>query len=133
MRDLYNNVLTALSLHLQALIAAAEGEAYVDLQGFEGALIQIFSGTITDGTSYEFELKEAADLAGPYTAVADDDLLGEEPTFLAADENEVKEFGYIGSKQFLRVDLKTVVGSPSTGGIFGAAIVKGFARHASTR
>lgn len=132
MRDLYNNLLTVLSLFLQALTAAAEGDAYVDLQGFEGALIQVFSGTITDGTSYEFELKESADHI-TFTAVADDDLLGDEPTFLAADDDKVKEFGYIGSKQYLRVDLKTVVGGPATGGIFGAAVVKGKPRHASTR
>ncbi|GAI86466.1 unnamed protein product [marine sediment metagenome] len=132
MRDLFNNLLTILSLHIQALTDAAVGDAYVDLQGFQGALIQIFSGTITDGTSYEFELQES-DNHVDFTAVADDDLLGEEPTFLAADSNKVKELGYIGSKQYLRVDLKTVLGGPSTGGVFGAAVVKGFARHASTR
>lgn len=132
MRDLYNNLLTILSLFFQALTAAADGDAYVDLQGFEGALIQVFSGTITDGTSYEFELKESDDHSA-FTAVADADLLGDEPTFEAADSDKVKEFGYIGSKQYLRLDLKTVVGSPSTGGVFGAAIVKGFPRHASTR
>lgn len=134
MRDLYNNLLTELSLYLQALTAAAEGDAIIDLQGFEGALIQVFSGTITDGTSYEFELKEGdeSDLSDA-AAVAAADLLGTEPTFLAADDDEVKEFGYIGSKRYLRVDLKTVVGGPATGGIFGAAIVKGKPRHASTR
>lgn len=132
MRDLYNNLLTILSLYFLARIEPADGEAYVDLQGFEGALIQVFSGIITDGTSFEFELKESDDHVS-FTAVADDDLLGDEPTFLAADSDKVKELGYIGSKQYLRVDLKTVVGSPVTGGVFGAAVVKGSPRHASTR
>lgn len=134
MRDLYNNLLTEISLFLQVLTAAANGDAIIDLQGYKGALIQVFSGTITDGTSYEFELKEGdeANLSDA-AAVADDDLEGDEPTFLAADDDEVKEFGYIGSKRYLRLDLKTVVGSPSTGGVFGAAVVKGFARHAPTR
>lgn len=134
MRDLYNNLLTEISLFLQALTAAANGDAIIDLQGFNGALIQIFSGTITDGTSYEFELKHGDDSAlSDAAAVPDADLLGSEPTFLAADDDEVKEFGYIGSKRYLRLDLKTVVGGPSTGGVFGAAVVKGFPRHASTR
>lgn len=134
MRDLYNNLLTFLSLYLQALTAAADGDAIIDLQGFQGALIQIFSGTITDGTSYEFEAThgDVANLSDG-VAVPDADLLGLEPTFLAADDDKIKEFGYIGSKRYLRVDLKTVVGSPSTGGVFGAAVVKGFPRHASTR
>lgn len=132
MRDLYNNLLTKLSLFLQVLTAAADGDGYVDLQGFEGALIQIFSGTISDGTLYTFELKESDDHI-TFTAVADADLLGEEPGFAAADDDMVKEFGYIGSKRYLRIDLKTVTGSPSTGGVFGAAVVKGKPRHASTR
>lgn len=134
MRDLYNNVLTKISLFLQALTAAANGDAIIDLQGFNGALIQIFSGTITDGTSYEFELTHGNDSAlSDGAAVPDADLLGDEPIFLAAADDEVREFGYIGSKRYLRVDLKTVVGSPSTGGIFGAAVVKGFPRHGPTR
>ena len=134
MRDLYDNLLTEISLFLQVLTAAANGDVIIDLQGYKGVLIQVFSGTITDGTSYEFELKEGdeSDLSDA-AAVADDDLLGDEPTFLAADDDEVKEFGYIGSKRYIRLDLKTVVGSPSTDGVFGAAVVKGFARHAPTR
>jgi len=134
MKDLYNNALTELTLYLQALTAAAAGDAVIDLQGFEGALILIESGIITDGTLYTFELKEgaAANLSDA-AAVADDDLLGAEPEFAVTDDNKIKEFGYIGSKRYLRVDLKAVTGSPTTGGIFGAAIVKGFPRHASTR
>lgn len=135
MKDLYNNLLTFLSLYLQALTAAADGDAIIDLQGFNGALVQVFSGTITDGTLYTFELThgDESDLSDG-AAVPDDDLLGTEPEFAAAtDDDTVKEFGYIGSKRYLRVDLKTVTGSPSTGGIFGAAVVKGFPRHASTR
>jgi len=131
MRDLKNNLLTVISLYLQALTQAADGDAIIDLAGFEGALIQIFSGTITDGTSYEFELTHGDDSAlSDGAAVPDTDLNGSEPTFLAADDDEIKEFGYHGTKRYLRVDLKTVVGSPSTGGIFAAAVVKGIPRHA---
>lgn len=135
MKDLYNNVLTKLSLYLQALTAVANGDAIIDLQGFEGALIQVFAGTITDGTLYTFELTHGDDSElSDAAAVEAADLLGEEPVFAqATDGDMVKEFGYIGSKRYLRVDLAAVTGSPSTGGVFGAAIVKGEPRHASTR
>lgn len=131
MRDLKNNLLTVISLFLQALTAAADGDAIIDLQGFEGALIQVFSGTITDGTLYTFELKhgDVANLSDA-AAVPDADLIGTEPEFAAADDDKVKEFGYIGTKRYVRVDLKTVTGSPSTGGVFGATVVKGIPRHA---
>jgi hypothetical protein len=132
MRDLKNNLLTELSLYLQALTAAANGDAIIDLQGFEGALIEIFSGTITDGTLYTFELKHGNDSGlSDAAAVPDADLIGTEPSFAAATEDDtVKTFGYVGNKRYLRVDLKTVTGSPSTGGVFGAAVVKGIPRHA---
>lgn len=131
MRDLKNNLKTEISLYLQALTAAANGDAIIDLQGFEGALIQVFAGTITDGTLYTFELThgDASDLSDG-AAVPDADLIGTEPEFDADDDDTVKEFGYIGTKRYLRVDLKTVTGSPSTGGVFGAAVVKGIPRHA---
>ena len=132
MKDSYNNVKTELSLYLQALTALADGDAIIDLQGFESALIQVFSGTITDGTLYTFELTHGDDSAlSDGVPVPDADLLGSEPSFAAATEDDtVKEFGYIGSKRYLRVDLSAVTGSPVTGGIFGAAIVKGEPRHA---
>ena len=57
-------------------------------------------------------------------AVADADLLGSEPTLLEATDNEVKTFGYVGSKRYLRVD--TTAGT----GIGWAVIVKGTPRHA---
>lgn len=131
LKDLYHNLLGELSIHAQALTAAANGDAIIDLQGFEGALIIIGSGTITDGTSYEFELKEGdASNLSDAAAVAAGDLIGSEPTFLAANDDILKAFGYIGNKRYLRVDLKTVVGSPSTGGVFFALVIKGFPRHA---
>jgi len=132
MRDLKNNLKTEISLYLQALTAAANGDAIIDLAGFEGALIQVFSGTITDGTLYTFELTHGDDSAlSDGVAVPDTDLIGTEPEFAAATEDDtVKTFGYIGTKRYLRVDLKTVTGSPATGGVFGASVVKGIPRHA---
>jgi hypothetical protein len=129
-RDLYNNLKAEIALKGATLKVATEGEI-IDLAGFNGALICVASGTITDGTGYEFELKEGnnADLSDA-AAVADEDILGSEPTFAADDDDTVKQFGYIGNKRYIRLDLKTVSGSPSTGGVFLGLVVKGYPRHA---
>jgi hypothetical protein len=130
MRDMYHDMKTEISLNMQALTAAANGDAIIDLQGFQGARIEISSGTITDGTSYEFELKEGNDSGlSDVAAVVDADLIGSEPTFLVADDNKIKTFSYVGTKRYLRIDLKTVVGSPSTGGVFEGRVIKGHPRH----
>jgi len=131
MKDLYHDLVGEISLKFATMKTATDGQNVIDLQGFQGALILVASGTITDGTAYTFELKEGdeSDLSDA-AAVADSDLLGSEPSFAANDDDKIKVFGYIGSKRYLRVDLKTVTGSPSTGGVFGAVVVKGFPRHA---
>lgn len=130
MRDLYHDLLGEISLNFATLKTAKNGDNIIDLAGFEGALIAIISGTITDGTSYEFELKEGneSDLSDG-AAVADEDIIGSEPTFAADDDNKIKTFSYVGHKRYIRVDLKTVNGSPSTGGVFGAVVLKGYPRH----
>src|SRR4030042_1429652 len=108
MRDLYNNLLGAPSIYPASLGAAAKtGDAYVDLQGFQGALIVCYSGLLT--VDMPFQLMESDDHV-TFTAVADGDLLGTEPTLLAATDNEVKSFGYVGAKRYLRVDTLSGTG-----------------------
>jgi len=137
MKDLSRNFLPVISFKDGARTTATNGQVIVDLQGFEGALIVIQSGTITDGTLYTFELKEgdAANLSDA-AAVADADLVSGgptkgdlEPSFAAADDDTVKWFGYRGSKRYLRIDLATVTGSPSTGGHFIGTVIKGYPKH----
>lgn len=130
MRDIYKNLVPELSLDFQALTAAADGDTVIDLQGYEGAMIIVAAGTITDGTLYTFELEEgdASDLSDA-AAVAAADLVGSEPDFAASEDDTVQSFGYIGSKRYIRLNLKTVTGSPSTGGVFGAIILKGLPSH----
>jgi len=129
-RDLYNNLKAEIALKGATLKVPTTGEI-IDLAGFNGALICVASGIITDGTGYEFELKEGnqADLSDA-AAVADEHILGSEPSFAAADDDKVKQFGYIGNKRYIRLDLKTVSGSPSTGGVFLGLAIKGFPLHA---
>lgn len=122
MRDLYHNLLAAHSIYPASLGAAAKtGDAYVDLAGYNGALVVCYSGALT--VDMPFQLMHSDDHV-TFTAVDDADLLGLEPTLLAATDNEVKTIGYIGKKRYLRVDTTTGTG------IAGAMIIKGFPRHA---
>lgn len=124
MRDLYHDFLPEYSIYPASLGAAAKtGDAIVDLQGYEGALIVCGSGVLT--VDMPFQLMHGDDPAlSDAAAVPDADLLGSEPTLLEATDNEIKSFGYIGSKRYLRVD--TTAGT----GIAFAAIIKGKPRHA---
>jgi hypothetical protein len=127
------------SFYATARTAAANGDAYVDLLGYEGAIIIINSETITDGTSWVFELKESADHS-TFTAVAAADMVAGgptagdvEPTFVAVTaDNTDTWFSYHGNKRYLRIDLTAVTGSPSTGGIFNGMIVKVNPKNAPT-
>ena len=125
MKDLYHDFLAEHSLYPVSLAGAANGDAIIDLQGYEGALIVCYVGDISVDTV--FELKHGDDInLSDGVAVPDADLLGSEPTFLnATEDNMVKTFGYIGSKRYLRVDATAGTG------IAGAMIVKGHPRHAA--
>jgi len=126
MRDFYNNVSPAVSLKFAVMKADTLGDA-VDLQGYEGALVIIATGAITDGT-HTIELHESDD-DSTYTKVDSSDILGTLPAISATDDDKVYRVAYIGKKRYLKV--KTVVtGSPSTGGLYGAVVVRGFPRHA---
>lgn len=138
MKDLSRSFYPVISFYPSARTAAANGDATVDLQFYEGALVIIASGIVTDGTAYTFELKESSDNS-TFTAVADADMVAGgpastdvEPAIAAADDNHIHWFSYIGSLRYLRIDLKTVTGSPSTGGVFYGLVVKGIARHNPT-
>jgi hypothetical protein len=124
MKDLKNAFKPEYSIYPASLGAGAKtGDAIVDLQGFEGAMIVCGSGVLT--VDMPFQLMHGDDPAlGDAAAVPDTDLVGTEPTLLEATDNEIKHFAYVGTKRYLRVD--TLSGT----GIGWAAIIKGFPRHA---
>ncbi len=138
MKDMRHEILPVVSLPAAAYSKAGgaiEGGA-VNLAGFQGALIEFGSGALgTQVNVYEVEVVECDTVGGSYTAVADADLIGTEPTLAyssspALDEsNTVKTVAYIGSKQFIRANLKAPTGAGTGSGIVWANVIKGYARH----
>ena len=121
---LYHDALPKYSIYPASLGAAAKtGDAIVDTQGYEEALIICGSGDLT--VDMPFQLMHGNDAAlADAAAVPDTDLVGTEPTLLEATDNEIKSFSYVGTKRYLRVD--TTLGT----GIGWAAILLSKPRHA---
>lgn len=130
MGDLYNNLLCKATVPNALRTTTVTGTG-VDLNedgnGYQSALIVVFTGTITDGT-HTVEVQESDVLGSGYTAVAAEHLQGAEPVIAAADDDEVFEIGYLGSKRFVRVVI-TAAGT-TTGGVYGALVVLGDPRRA---
>jgi hypothetical protein len=105
------------TLHL----AAHDGDHVVEVRSATKALVIIQSGAITDG-SFVFELVDgyATESALAGGGPADGDL---EPTFIETESHTVKWFLYAGIKPYVRLDIKTVIGCPVTGGSFSALII----------
>lgn len=100
--------------------SSADGSA-ADLSDAVGAVIVIHIGAWTDGT-HEFVIEER-DTGGSWSAVADGDLNGSEPSVTdAADDNSTFTLGYVGQKNEIRVT--TTVSGTTTGAEYSAAIVK---------
>lgn len=115
--DLYNNLANAVTTLAPAVRTAAATGSTVDLQGYEGALIQAVVGTITDGT-HTLTVEESAD-GVTFTAVAAADLQGSFAT-LASGVNQ--NVGYLGNKRYIRVNAG--VAGATTGGVYGVVVVR---------
>ncbi len=131
-RDMTQHIYPAQSLDIATYTAATNGQASVDLKGYEGALC-IFVIKSATGT-FTFEVKESDDNT-TFTPVADSDFVqgqlggGTNPNELepssANGVNRIVTLGYIGRKQFLRIDLPTV----GTTGVMGGFVLRGFPRQ----
>ncbi len=117
MKDLTNNINIAQSLAPAARTASANGSG-VDLQGYNSAAIAFHPGVITDGT-HTPKVQESDD-DSTYTDVAAKDLIGS-LTDLAS--NTIQRIGYKGTKRYIRA-VSTVAGA-TTGGVYGAEVVRG--------
>ena len=129
MRDLHNNLISSASLNPATRTASANGSS-ANMQGYEAAEVIVHAGAYTDGT-HALTLEESTN-DSTFTDVAAADILGTEPTISAsAGQNKTYRFGYIGSKQYIRV-ITTVTGSPQTGALYGAVILRGKKRDVPT-
>jgi hypothetical protein len=100
----------------------------IDTLGY-GSLEFVFaSGVITDST-FTVTMYESDDsgMSGE-TAVADADLIGTEPVFVATDDNVLKKVGYKGNKRYVRA--KAVQTGATTGGYLTAVAIQGHPRVA---
>lgn len=118
--DLHSNLSVVQTLAPAARTASEDG-AGVDLANADGALVEIATGAITDGT-HTIEIQESDD-DSTYTAVADADLIGTEPAIGSADDNKVYTIGYLGNKRYIRVSV--TVANATSGGVYGANVIKG--------
>lgn len=124
LKDGFHDLLPKYSIYPASLGAAAKtGDAIVDLQGYTQVTIVCGSGALTVDMPFQLMHGDESDLSDA-AAVPDADLVGTEPTLLAATDNEIKSFSYVGIKRYLRVDTTTGTG------IAFAAIILGRPRHA---
>jgi len=92
-----------------------------DISEFHAASILINVNAYTDG-SHEFVVEESDD-DSTWSAVADSDLDGSEPTVDAAGDVGKHRIGYTGTQRYLRVT--TTVSGTTTGADYGAYVLKG--------
>ena len=102
-RDLKNCIEEVESVRPQVATGNVNGEE-VDARGADSVTFIASIGAITGGTGdASIEIQESDTSGSGYTAVAAADLLGTEPTALAA--NTTYRIGYIGNKRYLRAVL----------------------------
>ncbi len=138
MGDLYNNLLTKITVP-NALRSVTVTGTGVDRNvagtvnpsglGFQSALVVVFTGTMTDGTA-TIEVQDSDDNI-TFTAVAAAYLQGTSPVIASTDDDKVFGIGYLGGKRYIRV-VGTAAGT-TTGGVYGALVVLGDPRRATTR
>jgi len=129
-RDLVNNVKITQAIGPQGILAGngTLTGTTLDTQGFESAVVAVYSGTITDGTGTPTVYEGDASNMSDEGAVAAADLIGTLTAFAATDDNVTKKVGYRGNKRYIRVKL--VGAGQTTGGFFGAVYLQANAKNA---
>ena len=132
MRDSYNDSLAAHTILAAAAAATVTGIG-IDLSGFESALVIFSVGTITDGT-HTPKLQDSpdntnwTDVGNPVGSATVGQQLGSLTALVTQSGQRV---GYVSGQRYLRVFV-TVAGA-TTGGVYGAVVLKGHPRHMSTK
>jgi hypothetical protein len=105
LRDFTNQSDVVESIRPQTASGAVNGET-VDMRGADSVLIAISAGAITGGNGDSSITLEESDDDSNWTDVADEDIIGTEPTL---DPNTAYQFGYSGGARYVRAvfDLGT--------------------------
>lgn len=119
MRDMKSEIDFATSIAPAAITATATGTG-INCAGYNAVTVLLNVGTVTDGT-HTPKLQEA-DADTGYTDVAAADLIG---AFVAIVTVTNQRVGYKGTKKWLRV--VSTVASATTGGVYGAMLLRGHA------
>jgi len=117
-RDLHNSISVAASIVPAVQTATVTGSG-VDMRDFNSAVVVISTGAIVGAGLFSSKLQESDDNT-TFTDVAAIDLLGTPPAALLA--STTHEFGYIGSKRYIRPVLTLVSGTSIAA---GASVVRG--------
>lgn len=121
-RDLRNNVDTALSLSPAARVNGTANGTAIDLRGYDSAFVHVAFGVWTDGT--HTPSLEHSDDGTAFSAVG---TANQDGTFSAvsgtAGAHTVQRVGYIGDKRFVRAVI-TVTGA-TTGALSEVSVVRG--------
>ena len=131
MKDMYHNLSPAVSVPvlLRNGNATVNGTG-IDLTGYEGALVEFVSGTLTDG-SLACSLEDSPDNSAWAAVVAADCIDSIASVTLALTEDSlVEKIGYIGGKRYIRAVITQ--SAATTGGTYGANVIRGIPRHAPT-
>jgi hypothetical protein len=91
----------------------------VDLAGYNGAQLVFHCGVVTDGT-FTPSIEESDSSGSGYAAVAAADTIG---SLVAMTSGSIQSVGYAGTKRYVRPVI-TVSGSPSTGAVVAAVVIK---------
>ena len=116
----------AIALRTNGTVNGTTVDLHENKDASRSAMLVVQTGTITDG-SHAIILQESDDNSA-WGTVAAADLQGSAPTDVAADDDVLFELGYKGSKRYLRASVTT--SGATTGGTFGAVIVRAFPRRA---
>lgn len=122
MRDLNNQISSAVCIAPAANRTATTNGTGVDLAGYRSACAVVQYGTVTDGT-WTAKIEESDDNSN-WSDVAGADLSGSFTARTSSNDETVEEVGYLGSKRYIRVTVTETVAS-STGALFNALIVRG--------
>jgi len=130
MRDLFHGFASPVLAMAASNPTGTQTGTEIDLFGYEGALIAISVGVVTDGT-HTFTLNESDTSGSGYTLVAAGNILGTLPALVTGGSgggSATHLVGYKGAKRYIKV-IKTVTATPSTGCRVTAAVLLDKGRH----